>query len=117
MDGAFTGWNTYEPNDSSGENCMQVNHNNLKWNDYYAWNDNIKGYFIEFGGTGKAFSVTSVNGTANYPANPKYDESLLTIPSGGLTNDQWQGFSLGNRATAVTSLKSNVMRSRVLIIE
>jgi hypothetical protein len=127
LNNAYNSWSPLsggtEPNNSDvaagGENVMQVNYTGLKWNDYAPSNNSIKGYFIEFGGTGKQYSATTTNGTATYPANPLYDESLLTIPPGndGLTNNQWVGFSPGNRATTVTSLKSNVMRSRVLIIE
>lgn len=87
---------------------MQVNHNNLKWNDYYAWNDNIRGYFIEFGGNGEAYTVNA----ANYPANPAYH--MPTVPT---TNDQWEGFSPGNRASTSTTFKPNTMRSNVLVIE
>lgn len=115
MNGAFAAWNNNEPNDSgSTENVMQVNYTAaLLWNDYAPTNGNIKGYFIEFGGTGKPYSV----GSANYPANDKYNETKLVIPSGGLTNDQWQGFSLGNRASTSTTFKPNSMRSNVLVIE
>lgn len=114
MNGAYDGWNDGEPNDvSGGENCMEVNHNNLKWNDYYANNTNIRGYFIEFGGTGKEYKV----GNATYTANDKYNEDKLIIPSGGLTNDQWEGFSKGNRASTSTTFKPNSMRANVLVIE
>ena len=113
MNNAFSGWNPTEPNDSSSENCMQVNHTNLRWNDYYAWNDNIKGYFIEFGGTGKEYKV----GLATYPANDKYNEAKLTIPNGGLTNDQWERFSPGNRVSTSTTFKPNSMRANVLVLE
>lgn len=113
MNNAFFGWNGGEPNNAGDENCMEVNHNNLKWNDYYAWNTNIRGYFIEFGGTGKEYKV----GNATYPANDKYNEAKLKIPANGLTNDQWEGFSPGNRASTTTSFKPNSMRSHVLVID
>ncbi len=108
MNYAFSGWNPTEPNDSSNENCMQVNHTNLRWNDYYAWNNNIQGYFIEFGGNGKAYSV----GLANYPPNADYNTP--TVPT---NNNQWAGFSPGNRAATSTTFKPNTMRANTLVIE
>lgn len=113
MNNSFNAWNTGEPNDSYGENCMQVNFSeNLLWNDYSATQANIQGYFIEFGGSGEAYSV---QGYATYPANEyalKYK-----MPTVETTNDQWHGFSPGNRASSKTTFKANVMRSNVLIIE
>lgn len=105
--GAFSGWNPTEPNNAGNENCMQVNHTNLKWNDYAATQAAIQGYFIEFGG-GTAYKV----GSTNYQANPKYD-----IPTVYTDNDQWYQFSPGNRASTTTTFKPNSMRSNVLVIE
>jgi len=110
MGGAFAAWNNAEPNDSgSSENVMQVNYTAaLLWNDYAPTNGAIRGYFIEFGGNGEAYSV----GAANYPANPKYH-----LPTVETTNDQWEGFSPGNRASTSTTFKPNAMRANVLVIE
>ena len=115
MNGAFAAWNNNEPNDSSGsENVMQVNYTAaLLWNDYSPTNGAIKGYFIEFGGTGKEYKV----GSATYPANDKYNEDKLNIPDGGLTNEQWVGFSPGNRVSTATTFKPNSMRANVLVVE
>lgn len=108
MNGAFDGWNTTEPNDSGGEWVMEVNHSNLKWNDYAPTTDNVKGYFIEFGGNGTSYTV----GTATYPANPQYYTPTVTT-----TNDQWYQFSPGNKASTSTAFKPNVMRANVLVLE
>lgn len=115
MNGAFVAWNTNEPNDSSqAENVMQVNYNAPRlWNDYSPTNANIRGYFIEFGGTGLPYSV----GSADYPANDKYNEKKVSPNGEVVSNDQWEGFSTGNRASTSTTFKPNVMRSNVLVID
>jgi len=107
LSGAFSGWNTGEPNNAGNENCMQVNHTNLKWNDYAPTQSAIQGYFIEFGGGG-AYKV----GTTQYEANSDYD-----IPKIATTNDQWYGFLPGNRASTTTTFKPNAMRANVLVID
>lgn len=107
LSGAFSGWNPTEPNNAGNENCMQVNHSNLRWNDYASTQAAIQGYFIEFGG-GTAYKVDSTN----YGANTKYD-----TPTVATTNDQWYGFSPGNRVSTSTTFKPNSMRSNVLVIE
>ena len=108
MNGAFSGFNPTEPNNAGNENCMQVNHANLKWNDYAPTQAAIQGYFIEFGGTGKAYSV----GAATYPVNTAY-----YVPTVATTNNQWYGFSPGNRASTSTTFKPNSMRARAMVIE
>lgn len=111
MNGAFLGWNLNEPNDSSGaENVMQVNFTAaLLWNDYAPTNGAIKGYFIEFGGSGEAYSVP---GYGSYPANPKYKKPTVTT-----NNDQWYFYSPGNTANTSTKFKANTMRANVMVIE
>jgi len=111
MNNAYNAWNSSEPNDSNGENVMQVNYNPTYrlWNDYAPTNSNILGYFIEFGGSGEAYTV---QGYGSYPANPNY-----RTPTISTTNDQWQGFEPGNKVSTATTFKPNVMRSHVLVIE
>ncbi|WP_291528024.1 hypothetical protein [Bacteroides sp. UBA939] len=121
VNGAYTAWNgsgnTQEPNNNDsgggGENVMQINFSSgLNWNDYSPTNPAIKGFFVEFGGNGQAYTVTWNNATAYYQANAKYN-----TPTTFTTNDQWERFSPGNKAVTTTTFKSNSMRSNVLVID
>lgn len=115
MNNAFAAWNNNEPNDSgSTENVMQVNYTAaLLWNDYTPTNPNIRGYFIEFGGSGLPYAV----GSANYPKNDLYNEMIVSPNGETVTNNQWHGFSRGNKASTFTTFKPNSMRANVLVIE
>ena len=124
MNNAYTAWNgtvgqiDQEPNNNHGdfgENIMQVNYGlQRRWNDYSPTNTDIQGYFIEFGGNGQAYNVTWNGETAHYPVNENYYEPTSTTPT---TNDQWVGFSPGNKATTVTTFKPNLMYSNALVID
>ena len=125
---AYTAWNgtvgqpDQEPNnndrDRGGENVMQVNFSTGRnWNDYAPYNTAIRGYFIEFGGNGEEYTVeTEVSPgnfiTATYPPNPFYN-----TPTEPTTNNQWEGFSPGNKVTTVTTFRTSTMHSNVLVIE
>lgn len=118
LNGAYSGWPPAgnQPDGSgSGENSMQINFGGY-WNDLPALQGShatsvLTGYFIEFGGNGKAYTV----GSANYPANTAYNTPTNTVTP--TTNAQWQGFLPGNKVDASTTFKLNSMRSNVLVIE
>lgn len=117
MNGAYTYWGPnepnndgqYAPNSKDGEYVMQVNqYEILTWNDYNPDETRINGYFIEFGGNGKAYNV----GAANYPANSKYIR-----PTVATTNEQWYLFSPGNEASTSTVVKRYPFRVRAMMLE
>lgn len=55
-------WNSKEPNNSSGEWCMEVHFSNNAWNDY-SNTQSVTGYFIEF----SDYEGGKFEGTATYP--------------------------------------------------